>query len=397
MALCPLQQCPRTLSTLMKVASAVVGIAFVVSLIAASSEAAEPPIKFLSGAKFKDSLDQTMGLSWTDQVLRPGLQKLSAAREVAIVLDRRIDPNTKLSLTTQRAAFRDLLVGVSEQAKTGLSVVGNTIYLGPPTTTARLRTMNELLSNQLVSPDGATKKSAFGLLQRRSLNWDDLDRPADLVVRAAELFSLKIENLEAVPHDLWAAGSIPSSTATEMLSLLLCQFDLSFEWVGNASGIRLVPMPESPTIERSYDAKTTAKAAEYARSWPAEFPDLSATAKGSRVLVSGTVEQHDDIDGLLHPARAAIRKPKAASIVSYSFELRSAPLQACLDAMEKQSDLRFEYDANALREAGIKLDQLITMKVDKASAAELLESLFDKTGIAFELDGTTAKLKPKRR
>ncbi len=395
MAFYPLQQCPRTLRTLAQVAFAVVGILIIMPL----SEAAELPIKFVTGSKFKESLDQTMGLSWTDQVLRPGLKKLSATREVSIVLDRRIDPDTKLSLTTPRATFRDLIFGVSEQTKTGLSVIGNTIYVGPPATAARLRTVSELLSNQLVSADGATKKSAFGLLQRRSLNWDDLDRPADLVVRAAELFSLKIENLDVVPHDLWAAGTIPSSTATEMLSLLLCQFDLSFEWVGNASGIRLVPLPESPTIDRSYDSKTIAKAAEYARAWPDEFPGLTATAKGVRVLVSGTVEQHDEIDALLHPARAAVRNPKGLPkpVVQYSFELRSVPLQACLDAMEKQSDLRFQYDANALRDAGIKLDQLITMKVDKASAAELLAALFEKTGIVFELDGTTAKLRAKAK
>ncbi len=346
------------------------------------------------GGKFDDALKQPLGLTWADESLRVGLWSLAQARQVSILLDRRVNPETKVSIEIQRVPLRDLIEQLAQRPGLGVSVVGNSIYVGPKSTTARLRTVVELQSDFLVT-GSTTAKPPLALLQRRSIDWPDFERPADLTVRISELFGFKVEGLESVPHDLWPAGSIPNAFPTEMLMLVLAQFDLTLEWQPKGASVRIVPMPESPRLERSYDGKT--KAAELAEDWVTEFPDLQVNVKGTKLLVRGTIEQHEQIAASLKQPRTPSKGPTGTDskkAVTFTFELKSAPLLAVMQAVEKQSNYVFKYDADELLAAGVKLDRRLDLKMTKASPGELFHAMFDDSRIAFELDGNTVKLTP---
>lgn len=351
-------------------------------------------VKPVIGSKFDDVLKQPLGLTWADESLRAGLWSLAQARQVSILLDRRVDPETKVSIEIQRVPFRDLIEQLADRPGLGASVVGNTVYVGPRTTTARLRTVVEMQTDLLVT-GSTTNKPPLALLQRRSIDWSDLERPADLIVRVSELFGFKVEGLEAVPHDLWPAGSIPNAFPTEMLMLVLAQFDLSVEWQPKGASVRIVSMPQSPQLERTYDGKT--KAAELAEDWLAEFPSLRIDVKGTKLLVRGTVEQHEQIAASLKQPRTPRKAPTGndtKKAVTFTFEIKSAPLLAVMQAVEKQSNYVFKYDADELTAAGVKLDRRLDLKMTKASPAELFHAMFDDARIAFEFDGNTVKLTP---
>jgi len=357
------------------------------------------PFKPVIGAKFEEALNQPLGLTWTDESLRTGLRKLSETRQISILLDRRVDPETKISIDLQRTPLRDILRQLCEQAGLGLSVVGHTIYIGPTTTTRRLRTVIELQTDQLLGGVNSPFKPPLALLQRRSLQWDDFDRPAHLTSRIAELFGFKIENPERVPHDLWPSGSIPNASPTEMLLLVAAQFDLSIEWHPKGTSVRFVPLPDSASIERSYEVKS--KTPEVVSAWQVQFPSIRASVKGSKVLVSATVEEHEALAASLRAPRTTPTNTQPATTgtkaVTFTFEIKSAPLLAIMQAVESKSNFVFAYDADELKAAGIDLTRRLDIKMTKASPADLFHAIFDDSQIAFAFDGNTVRLTARRK
>src|SRR5690606_33445558 len=96
---------------------------------------------------------------------------------------------------------------------------------------------------------------AADLLKSRTVVWPDLTEPASISHDVADRFKLRIENPEAIPHDLWAGAVFPEMDAADMLTLALIPFDMTFEWSSDFSAIRLIPLPMDRTtigIERVY-------------------------------------------------------------------------------------------------------------------------------------------------
>jgi hypothetical protein len=63
----------------------------------------------------------------------------------------------------------------------------------------------------------------------------------------------------------------------------------------------------------------------------------------------------------------------------------------------EESAVSFEFDADELDAAGIRLDQTIDVDGKKVSAEEFFHSVFDPAGLDFLIDHLTVKLTPKNR
>jgi hypothetical protein len=61
----------------------------------------------------------------------------------------------------------------------------------------------------------------------------------------------------------------------------------------------------------------------------------------------------------------------------------------------RRGELKFEYDADEFKNAGINLDTLVSVNLKNATIEELLKEVFDPLGITFEIVDRTIKLKPK--
>lgn len=369
--------------------------------------AADSPTRLLTGKPFEDALNQTVSISWQERRLRSGLRQLSEAREVAILLDRRIDPEKSMTLGLSRLPLRDVLRTIATECDAGLSIVGSTVYIGPPESAAKLRTIVELQSGQLAGANSVTDtKRGFQLLRRNTLSWQDLDRPADIVAAVCREAELKISISDAVasptgqraspiPHDLWSSGTIPSATVMEKLTLLLAQFDLSFEWQSGASSIQVVPMPEQPTIDRTWSLSRS-KRTRITELLPRLRP-YNARTNGTLLTATATVEQLEEIDQLLYPERYpnSTTPQSPQGDLSLTFEIR-ARLGSLLKALPEKSDIRFSYDETALKSAGIDLTRSVEMKMNKATLPELCEALFKDSGIAWKIDGNTVTLSAEK-
>lgn len=374
-------------------------IVFGTSRPLAAQQPPSKPAALLTGTKFSDALLSPLSLSWTDRPLRAGINELSELKRVSVLLDRRLDPSSPVSLQAQKVATMQIVKQAAKPLNADISVVGNVLYVGPQLTALRLRTVIDLRHDEVLAQINSAKGKPSPAVvtartSRRSVAWEDLATPAEIVNLIAQKYELTVDGMDAVPHDLWAKGALPSVTSSEALQLILGQFDLSFEWGEPGKSVRVVALPEAPRVERTYEVGT--KAEQLAKSLPQDVPEAGIAVKGTKLIVSGRSEEHDQIDAILHPNRAVARKPNAAPPqVLFTFEVKNVRLIDFMQNFEKQSDFRFDYDPDELEQAGVKLTREVTLKMQRAKPAELMRVLFADSGIDFEIDGTTVKVRPQ--
>lgn len=358
---------------------------------------------FLTGRPFEEALNQPVSISWQERRLRSGLRQLSRSREVAILLDRRIDPEQPMTLGLSRLPLRDILRTIATECDAGVSIVGSTVYVGPVETAAKLRTIVELRSTELAV--GVDTKRSFQLLRRETLHWQDLDRPSDIFAAVCRRADLQVaasgdgvkaagKKVSLLPHDLWAAGSIPNATVPEKLTLILAQFDLCFQWQKGAGGVQLIPVPRSPVVPRTWTGLTRERRTRISERLP-QLRRLNARLNGTRLTATGTVEQLEEVDRLLYSERYPGVTPETArGDLQFTLEVR-AQLGSLLTALPMKSDIEFRFDAAALKAAGVDLTRVVEMKMNKATLAELCETMFKDSGLLWKIDGNAVTLRAK--
>lgn len=373
------------------------------SLAAADSEFVvdtdRPIPELLVDAEFESELDLAISATWDNVGLRDIARRISDNRQISILLDRRLDPSREVPFEVNNETVLDVLQQIAAKVSARCSVVSSTVYLGPPESAARLRTLialrtGELFDKSLMVPPGRR----FELDARQTLHWNDLDRPADLIRTIAKAYELEVEGLEEVAHDLWAGATLPAVSAVEALSMILIQFDLTFGWTEGAAGIRIVPVPEEVYLERTYSTRgmPPAKAAE---KLAARVPDLQIEPQRDKLLVRGTLEQQEAVDRLLNPKRrtAATDEPDGPVPLSQQeFTLRVQAVRArALFRKLEESGVELEYDADELDAAGVNLDQRIDMDVTKVTADEFFQAICEPLRLKFTIDGAAVTLEPK--
>lgn len=396
----------RNPSTAGKLSSATLCAAMSVALLGcmcgesqAQVELNRPVPDLQVGPAFRKALAGRISATWQNVELRTILRRISSDQEVAILLDRRIDPNQKPHVQWNNTP---LLIGLEQLAASisvGVSVVGNTIYIGPAESAAKLRTLVVLRSAEVFGDASEVPSGRqFKLADRRSLHWNDLDTPAELLQQIATRYELKIDGAEQIPHDLWAGWTVPMADATEALSLVLVQFDLTFAWGQAGQGIRLVPTPEHVDIERSYTPRGMTPQLAATR-WAESISGLRAVPGDKEVLVRGTVEQHEAVEALLRPGRRTTVKPVANDVPplerrEFTLKVQAVPVSAIMQKLA-ESGIEFEYDAAVLKAAGVDLNQRIDLDVKQARADEFLRAMFGPLGVRFSYEKLTVTLTPQ--
>jgi hypothetical protein len=364
-----------------------------------------PPVRspssageFLTGAKFRLELDQATSGSWTNLELRNLLNKLGLERRIAILLDRRIDPSARLSLDIVNQSLIDCLHEIARRSSAEISVTDNVVYIGPPAAARRLRTLIELRSAELSSKSALIKETRRHELSRpQKFSWDDLETPVHLLQQFTERFHLEDSSPAQIPHDLWAAGTLPGQTAAEALSLILIQFDLTFSWHPGGAGVELVSIPELVAIERRQRIKGRTPA-ELRQRIQERLPDLDTQIDGNDLVIRGTMEEHEVVAALINPTttkKPAQQAPAPLRQRTFTLQFKRIPVSDVMKKLE-ESNVVFVYDPAALRQAGVDLGQPIDLELNKATAETFFQALFSPLKLTFEIDHLTVKLIPKK-
>ena len=94
-----------------------------------------------------------------------------SAQHVAVVLDRRVDPDQLISITLPPEPLGDLLEKIGSQLHLGYSQFGPVAYFGPRLSVQRLRT---LAAMRIEEVRGLPTASVRKFLQMCASHWDDL-------------------------------------------------------------------------------------------------------------------------------------------------------------------------------------------------------------------------------
>jgi len=381
-------------------------LAAAVSLLAGLG-AAEPPVdvqrpepRLVTGEEFQSALQRPITATWRHVPLRSLLNALSKEREISILLDRRVDPDRELPWDFTGRPLVTELADLAARHGAALSVLPNAVYIGPPDAVRKLRTIVHQREEELLAI-AKSKDSGrdLELLRKSVLNWGDLARPADLVSRVASAYRLNVERIDQIPHDLWAGATVPSATAIESLMVVLIQFDLMFDWTDNLAGMRIVRTPEKFAIMRVYSPKNL-DPVKTVEQWSAALPGAQIASRNGKILVTGSIEEHEAVEALLRPrllngaTDPTTASPAPLNRQTFTLKVQQVPVRAVMQELEKRGVI-FRYDARALAAAGVDLDTRINLDVEKLDADAFFRAVFDPLKLKFQIDRLTVTLSPR--
>ena len=128
--------------------------------------------------------------------------------------------------------------------------------------------------------------------------------------------------------------------------------------------------------------------------------DARITVDGRQLIVRGLVEDHEFIERFLNPKRVGAARPTSGPVPlsrrTFTLEIRDVPASALLHRLTK-SGIMIDYDAEALKQAGVDLEKPITMNVTRIPADRFFKLIGDQLGVTSTIDGLAVTLKPARQ
>ena len=350
--------------------------------------------EWLSGSALETRLRQPVQLTFSEAPLRAAVIKLAQAQQVAVLVDRRVDPGQELNLSLDGVTLEEAMLRIARHKGLGLSRLGPVYYLGPTAAAARLRTVAALCHREVRRLPTAVKRR---LLRSSPVHWKDFAEPRMLLAEWSKASELKIIGLERVPHDLWAAADLAPLALVDQLVLLAFQFDLMCQYTPDGSKVQLVPLPADVTLERSYPGG--ADPAALAERWSKRAPDCRIEVVGRKVVVRGRLEDHERLRSGRSPGRSSTRPTAGKSDDDlarqrFTVTVREQPLARVLKQLGDRLKLQWTLDQESLEQAGISTDRRISFSVREASIDELLEAALDPVGLRFRRQDRNVEIYP---
>ncbi|NMC21731.1 MAG: hypothetical protein GYA33_15075 [Thermogutta sp.] len=393
-------------------AAASVVLAFLVGLPlwdAATSRAAEPSPSATSD--YERRLERPCGVFWTEVPLRRGLIRLGEVQGVPIFLDRRVDPDQRVTLSLEAPSLRQALESLAEKLALGVSYFEPIVYLGPPAAASRLRTLAALRQDELPPQD---RRRAL----RKPAAWPALRTPREILRDLCGEAGLSPENLEDIPHDLWPEVRLPAMPWTDRMTLVLIGFDRTFQIDSVRNTVVFVPITAEPTLTWRLPLPADVSGdAVLAQRWQEAVPGVRAEIAGGEVIAEGPLESLERLSELLRgadrtvpngltpaaaapPASPGGPPPSAAEttdpFVSRRFLVRQGQgtLGGVIRQLAMQLQMDLQIDADALASRGIRLDQKITFSVNNGTVDDLWRAVLEPQGLAFERRGRAIRIFP---
>lgn len=356
----------------------------------------EPPTTWLTGEKLRLQLDQPVSINSSTRSgvpLRQALAKLSQSERVAILLDRRVDPDQKIEFTFGDASLDATLKLLASRLSIGVARVGSVMYFGPEATARRVRTLAALRHEEARSLPSAAWSQFMRL---RSWKWDDLATPRDLLDELGRQRGVQIEGVEQIPHDLWAAADLPPMNFCDSLTLVAAEFDLTFSIDPSGQSVRLEPMPQTVAISHDYPLHAkTASADEIVAKLSKFLPDAQINFRGGTLSVRGRAEDQDFVQELLD-GRTAKKTTVTKSEKRYTLTVVSKEVGKVIQTLGARLGLDVQFDNAKIDAAGLSLKTEVNVNVKNVKDEELLQAVLEPAGLTFDRNGNTITVRPKK-
>lgn len=367
----------------------------------ALSVAAEPAwpqssLKWLTGSALEKQLAEPTGAtSWSGTPLREAVVGLSRLYQVAILLDRRVDPDQPLNASFRDLPLSELLAKLGERCGFSAVRLGSVVYLGPPEAAAKLRTAAEMRR------DDAKRLGAETFFATAPLRWPDLTEPRQLLAKIAADAHVTLGGPAAIPHDLWAAGDLPAMPLVDRLALVLFQFDMTFAIGQDGHSFVVGPMPADVAVVRNYPVGSAA--AKRAAQLAATNPKVLTKTVDDKLFVKAILEDQEKIaepPAKSKPAAKAAAKStrpsNAKSNERYTVKDSQGQLDRLLTDYGARLGMQIQIDRAALEKAGISPTQRVSFSATNATLDELFAAMLHSTGCTFRRTGNVIQVVPAK-
>ena len=347
---------------------------------------------WLTGPALVQHLSDPVDLVWSENPLRNALNSLARVQNIAVLLDRRVDPSRKITLALKQATLGESLSGIAMTGELGVTLAGPVAYFGPRDATAKLRTLIFLREEEAKKLPPAAAKDLF---ERKRLAWEDFAQPRELFAQLARENHFAVAALDRIPYDCWSAADLPAMTLVERLTLLAFPYDLTFTVAGKR--IELVPMPPDVRLTRNYPAGTNPQ--ETAKHFAELAPQAEVAVVGDRITVKATLDDHERIAAPQKPAGSPSATNAAANLDDKRFTLTVAekPIGPVLKQLAGNIGLQLQMDEAAIAQAGVALDQRVSFKVEDATIDELLRAAIKDTPLKYRRQGNVLIVEAMKR
>ena len=316
-----------------------------------------------------------VAVDWEGAPLRQAISDLARQQEVTVFLDRRIDPDRRVTLAQKEPLPLPLLLEhLAQQLDAEIVPVGSVLYWVPSGEGARIAGRLADLEREC--------RHAWPELRGRTvaLSWKSGARPRQLVKLAAERFGIELRGEETIPHDVWWEAHLPPLSAPELLTLLMSGFGRTFR---PESKRRATVVGRDEVIVRNqslfYANKKVASSVELQRA----FPGVRWRRSGSWWVATGdSVDRGAVVQYLIR--QDAAKRTSARAEERYTLTVEQQPVGAILKTLQDQG-WRLQIDADVQG----KLNQRVSFDVRRVRIEELLTKVLAPVGLQFRLEGDT--------
>lgn len=373
-------------------------VAVIACLAAVAVSGAEPARKPLTEAAFHRAITEPLTARFDDIELGALLKTLGEERQIAFLLDRRIDPTRHVSWRTGGEPLLDAVDDRLSAEHASARAVGSTVFIGPEESLKKLRTVIALRKQELDRGGKPALKQQFQLLRGNSISWNEATTPKEALDEVSARWKIRINKSDDVPYDLWPAGRLYDVNFIEALSVFLIQYERTFEWNAAFDAVTIVPMPDKVWIERRHEVPATRRDT-LVNDVDGVLKSIDHTLEKDRLMVRASIEDHEKISTMLgqRPGKSTPTKVSAVPLKQRQFSLTAEKVRIgdALQALREQG-VTVRYDEQAFQSAGIDLNKRIDLKLNKASADLFLKTLCEPLGVDYMIDGTTVTLSLKK-
>ena len=357
-----------------------VAFAWFIMLSVANSCCGQEPtdqkVQWRSGRAFDEFAKSPISVSWQHAQLRNHLMQFARSQQIAIVLDRRVDPNQLLDLTVNNASIEQFMLRIAEKSGTKFCRFGDCYYFGPANSTERLLGINAILSS-----GRQQKRSLYS--RSEALSWPSLATPQEVLKRLARENDFEIKDIDRIEHDLMAELNVPPMRLDMRLALLLSPFDCWFKQSKTEKGISIIAPPNDLTASLRMTGYSADK--ELLQRIKTTAFSCKVTKTKRTITIMGPTQE-------LEMARNVVIesfKPKSRSMDKKRFQLNVKNKRGLiLKAVAKQLAMEVDVDEDC---EGILTD-VVVVEVKDATVEVLLDIILAGTNCEYSLDDNTLRL-----
>lgn len=320
-----------------------------------------------------DRFNQTpISASWTDTPLRQVLNRFSESQHVATFLDRRVDPSSPVNIVARNLNPEHFIWEIADSQELGMCRVADFYFLGPPETAASLPT----LWQEMESQSGRHRKTFKVQWERKStLTTNSVVVVKQLLDQLADEHGFKIENPDAIAHDVWGQVGLPETSVAGRVGIILVGFGKWFERSKDGTTIKIIDFPSIKSA--SFRNETLSDPAATAKRMKPAFPDLKISGNKKRLTASGPPLEVARLRRKL--AQSQTVEPVAPE--NNRFSLNTKAIRGkILATVARQLGLELKFTAQTQPQ----LEEEIELQVKDASLSQLLDETLKGTGLKYE-------------